>query len=118
MKFSSLFRQPLFWLGALGLLVLAILAFWHVQHPADASGNSLILSSQKAKAIERALRRQAVLQQQDSLRAMRADTAAAALYRQGQQDQDMAQRLHQREQLVPTTGDTSAGRLQQELSNY
>lgn len=118
MNLSPFFRQPVVWLGAIGLVLLGVLAFWYVRRPTDANGNSLILSNRDERTIRRDLSQQAARRRQDSLRAVRADTAAAARYREGQQDQNAALRLHQRARQAAATGDTSARQLQRELSNY
>jgi len=115
---SSLFKQPLFWLGGVVLVLLLVLAFWYVKRPTDADGKSLILTNREEKRIRQDLARQAARRARDSVQSASADSSAMALYQQGHQRAINAIRLHQQSHEKPSTSDTSAQHLQQLLSNY
>ena len=115
---SNLIRQPVFWVGCLVLAIVLVLAFWYVKRPTDANGESLILSRKEEKEIRQDLGRQAARRARDSVQTARADSSATALYRQGQQNELNATRLHQQTHEKRSPADTSARRLQQLLSEY
>ncbi len=110
-----LLKRPLFWLAALGIIPLLVLAFWYIKRPTDAIGQGLIPGRGAQKKLAKDLARRT----HDSVRATQPQAAAATLYEQGERQEVSATRLHQQtHEIRLSTADTNAQRLQRALSDY
>lgn len=119
MQPTSFFKQPLFWLASVGVVLLLMLAFWYVKRPTDATGKSLILSRGEQRKVEKDLAQRATQRRQDSVQATQAQAAATTLYQEGQQQQQTATHLRQQtHERHASTPDTGAQQLQRVLTNY